>query len=68
MTHGRSEQGPPDKESREKLVRICDRAVVVMDGLTVVSSFLNEKGLAIAVITRLLAIGLRFVAMQARRR
>lgn len=69
MQEGRSErQGPPDKESREKLARICDRTVVVLDGLTIVSSLLNDKGLVIAMITRLLALGLRFAAGWARSR
>lgn len=68
MTHGRSVQGPSGKESREKLAKICERAAYVMDGLTVVSPLLNDKGLAIAAITRLLALGLRYAAEDARGR
>ncbi|KOV81841.1 hypothetical protein ADL03_27165 [Nocardia sp. NRRL S-836] len=69
MPRGRSVQGPSDEESREeKLARTCDRAAFVMDGLTVVSPFLTDKGPVIAMITRLLAWGLRFVADEARGR
>lgn len=68
MTQRRSVQGPSDGESREQLARIFDRTADVMDGLTAVSPLLNDKGLAIAAITRLLALGLRYAANDARGR
>ncbi len=68
MKRGCSDEGPPEKESREKLARICDHAVVVLDGLSIVSPLLHDKGPVIAVITRLLALGLRVAARTARKR
>lgn len=64
----RSVQGPTTTESREKLAVMCERTAGVMDGLTVLSPVFHDKGLAIAMITRLLAWGLRFAADEARGR
>ena len=61
-------QGPPDGESREELAKLYERTADVMDGITAVSPLLNDKGLAIAVTARLLALGLRYAAEQARGR
>jgi hypothetical protein len=68
VTNGRSEKGAPDGESREKLAKICDRTVVVLDGFTIVAPLLDDKGLAIAMITRLLALGLRIAAKRLAKR
>ena len=68
MTHGKSVQGPSDEDPREKYAKLCERTADVMDGITAVSPLLNDKGLTIAVIARLLALGLRFAAEEARGR
>jgi len=68
VTHGGSVQGPSDKEAREKFATLCERTADVMDGITAVSPLLNDKGLTIAVTARLLALGLRFAASEARGR
>lgn len=65
MTQGRSGQGPSGGESREKLVKFCERAAYVLDGITSVSSVLHDKGPAIAVITGPLAWAFRYAAWEA---